>query len=309
MSGARPEIVRCPPQLIAEAAALVLGDLAPASRPEVAPELFDRGGLDAAASEAIYVMLCEGAVCGAAWGQRQPGNTAILWPPRFSPGGDPAAAGPLVEAVAGELEAEGVGMTQVLLPEGDEASARAIQSAGFRHLADLLYLTCEAVSFPAACLAAGPLEFEPYHASQRARLAAVIQRTYEGTQDCVALGGAREMDNVIDGYQAAGQFSPSHWLLVRAEGQDVGVLLLADYPVLGHLELLYMGLVPQFRGRGWGARITRHAQWLARCAKAERIVLAVDAANAPALAVYQDTGFIVWDRRTVFVRFPPGAKQ
>jgi ribosomal protein S18 acetylase RimI-like enzyme len=307
MPSTYPDIVRCPPGLIAEAAALVLGDLAPALRAEIAPELFDR--FRPPADEAIYVALSDGAVCGVAWGQRQPGNTAILWPPRFVPGGDFAAVEPLIEAVVDELDADGVGMTQVLLAEDDTATVPTIQSAGFSHLADLLYLSCEATSFPVACPPAGPLEFEPFDPSQRGRLIEVVERTYEGTQDCVALGGARQMEDVIDGYQAAGQFHASHWLLVRAEGEDAGVLLLADHPALGHLELLYMGLIPQFRGRGWGALITRYAQWLARCAKAERIVLAVDAANAPALAMYQDTGFIAWDQRTVFVRFPERHEQ
>jgi ribosomal protein S18 acetylase RimI-like enzyme len=308
MSSARPEIGPCPPQQIAEAAALVLCDVAPTSRREIAPELSDGFDAAAAASEAIYVALCDGAVCGAAWGQLQPGNTAILWPPQFSPGADTSAALPLVEGVVRELDAMGIGMTQVLLPEDDIATAPAIQSAGFRHLADLLYLTCEAASFPAARPPAGPIEFEPYDASQRSRLMGLVERTYEGTQDCAALGAARQMEDVIDGYEATGQFRPANWLLVRAEGQDAGVLLLADHLALGHLELLYMGLVPQFRGRGWGERVTRHAQWLARCAKAERIVLAVDATNAPALAMYRNAGFVVWDQRTVFVRFPADAE-
>jgi ribosomal protein S18 acetylase RimI-like enzyme len=86
------------------------------------------------------------------------------------------------------------------------------------------------------------------------------------------------------------------------EGRDVGVLLLADHPRAGHWELMYMGLVPEARGHGWGRHIARHAQWLARCAAVERIVLAVDAANRPALAMYERAGFAEWDRRSVFVR-------
>ncbi len=307
MPHARPEIVRCPPPQIAEAAALVLGDLPPSSRPDVAPELYDRSDPAAVASEAVYVLLRDGIVRGAAWGQRQPGNTAILWPPRFKPGADATAAGPLIDAVAHDLDAMGVGMTQVLLSDGDASTTPAVRSVGFRHLADLLYLTCEAVSFPTTQPGAGPPEFEPYDAQQRNRLKRVVQRTYEGTQDCISLGAERQMDDVIDGYQATGEFRPAHWLFVRAEGQDVGVLLLADHLATGHLELLYMGIVPEYRGRGWGVQIARHAQWLARRAEAERVVLAVDAANAPAVAMYEDAGFVVWDRRTVYVRFPAGA--
>ena len=65
-----------------------------------------------------------------------------------------------------------------------------------------------------------------------------------------------------------------------------------------------MGLVPEVRGRGWGRQITRYAQWLGRGARIERILVAVDAANEPAVAAYRSTGFELWERRSVYLRFP-----
>ena len=91
----------------------------------------------------------------------------------------------------------------------------------------------------------------------------LVERTYEGTLDCTALNGVRDIDDVINGYQATGVFRPENWLFVRSGGQDVGVLLLADHPQARHWELMYMGLVPEVRGRGWGRQIARYAQWLA----------------------------------------------
>jgi ribosomal protein S18 acetylase RimI-like enzyme len=67
---------------------------------------------------------------------------------------------------------------------------------------------------------------------------------------------------------------------------------------------MYMGLVPAARGHGWGGQIARYAQWLARCADVNRIVLAVDAANKPAVEMYRRSGFETWERRAVYVRFP-----
>ncbi|HVT27697.1 MAG TPA: GNAT family N-acetyltransferase, partial [Lacipirellulaceae bacterium] len=72
-----------------------------------------------------------------------------------------------------------------------------------------------------------------------------------------------------------------------------------------HWELMYMGLAPEVRGRGWGRHVARYAQWLARGANVERIVVAVDASNRPAVAMYQHTGFETWEQRAVYVRFPP----
>ena len=100
------------------------------------------------------------------------------------------------------------------------------------------------------------------------RLADVIQRTYEGTLDCTALDGARDMDDVIDGYKATGVFRRQNWMFVRHGGADVGVLLLADHPAARQWELMYMGLVPEYRGSGWGRQIAHYAQWLARGAAA-----------------------------------------
>jgi ribosomal protein S18 acetylase RimI-like enzyme len=118
------------------------------------------------------------------------------------------------------------------------------------------------------------------------------------------LNGVRDVDNVVTGYQASGSYRPELWQLVRAHGEDVGMLLLADHPKAGHWELMYTGLIPEARGRGWGRQITQHAQWMARQADIERIVLAVDSVNAPAIRMYQGTGFEMWDKRSVYVRFP-----
>jgi ribosomal protein S18 acetylase RimI-like enzyme len=170
-------------------------------------------------------------------------------------------------------------------------------------LADLVYLTCEAERFPADLLDPHDLAFLPYDASQHDRFIQVIEQTYEDTLDCPALNGARRMEDVLEGYRATGMFHPEHWLIVRAGGQDVGVLLLADHSAARHWELVYMGLVPIARGQGWGRQITQHAQRLARRQNVERIVLAVDAANSPALGMYRAAGFEPWDRRVVFVRF------
>lgn len=317
MSKAPLQVVPCPPDRRAEALALVLRDIAPSQRREIGgvlldgePAVADAIGSDAA--DGLFIAVRCDRLCGAAWGLRQPGNTAILWPPRLVPGeDDQQAAAQLARAAVAALDAAGVMMSQVLLRARNAGETPTIEAVGFRYLADLMYLACEADGFPSQPPAAGDLQFEPFEESQRGRLVSLIERTYEGTLDCPALEGGRRMDDVIDGYRATGSFRPSNWYFVRELGgsglvnQDLGVLLLAAHPGPCHWELVYMGLTPEARGRGWGRKIARQAQWLARCADAERLVLAVDAANLPALAAYRDTGFVAWDQRAVFVRFLP----
>ena len=102
-----------------------------------------------------------------------------------------------------------------------------------------------------------------------------------------------------------GVFRPENWLFVRSGAKDVGVLLLADHGMSQHWELVYMGLVPAARGKRIGAAIVQHAQQLVHRAGVARLVLAVDAANSPAIKMYNESGFIAWDTRIVYVRFAP----
>jgi ribosomal protein S18 acetylase RimI-like enzyme len=301
------KIVRCPMERTAEALSLVLADIPPSQRRVYAGNLFEVEDPAEVSNEPLFVALCENTLVGAAWGQRQPGNFAVFWPPQLvNP--DNRVAQQLAENVVRMLDATTIEMTQVLLSEEQEASLGILTQAGFRHLAELLYLTCESPHFPRDVVSDTELDFVPYHGTLHARLRRSIERTYEGTLDCTALNGVRDVDNVISGYQSTGVFRSENWLIVRAGGNDVGVLLLAEHPQARHWELMYMGLLAEARGKGWGRQITRHAQWLAGRAGVERIVLAVDAANEPAIALYRSTGFEVWDRRTVYVRFPGGGE-
>jgi ribosomal protein S18 acetylase RimI-like enzyme len=228
----------------------------------------------------------------------------MFWPPQLVAGESAQTALMLADAVIRMLDETAIEMTQALLPSGDSAAAPVLSALGFRHLAELLYMSCEAERFPTAPPAAMELKFEAYRGTQRGRLIAIVEQTYRETLDCIGLNGMRTVDDVIDGYQGTGVFRAENWQIVRAGGRDVGVLLLADHPPARHWELMYMGLMPEARGQGWGGRITEHAKWLARGAGIERIVLGVDSTNTPALRMYRAAGFEVWDRRTVHVRSP-----
>ena len=146
------------------------------------------------------------------------------------------------------------------------------------------------------------LQYECYSSDAADRFAAVVERTYVGTRDCPRLDGVRPIGEVLDGYRAVGRFDPARWLVVAMRGNDVGCLLLADHPPHKLWEIVYMGIVPEARGNGFGLAVTRHAQWLAGKAGAERLVLAVDAANEPAIKGYAAAGFAGWDRRSVFLK-------
>ena len=68
----------------------------------------------------------------------------------------------LAEAVVRHLDGAGVGMTQALLPSQDSELVPVLTAAGFSHLADLIYLSCEAELFPIRPPACDELQFLAY---------------------------------------------------------------------------------------------------------------------------------------------------
>lgn len=230
-----------------------------------------------------------------------PGKTALVHPPRQAPGQSSEIVRELVERAVAELPRLGVKLAQVLLETDHGPDVELLRDAGFRHASNLLYLVSVRGAFPMARLST-PLDFSEYSPRHHARLANVVERSYIGSRDCPTIDGIRDIEDVLAGYRSTGVFDPTRWMVARHEGADVGCLLLADDPANNQWELTYMGVVSEARGRGFGMSIVRHAQWLAGQAGRGRLVLAVDADNEPAIAVYAAAGFVSWDHRSVFLR-------
>jgi GNAT superfamily N-acetyltransferase len=242
-----------------------------------------------------------GKMVGVAWGQIHPGRVAGCWPPRTVPGTSAVVRSMLLEAVCEKLGAQQVQLAQSLLLESQRTDGDLLRRHGFTLIATLEYLFSVDRDFPTAP-PAGDLEFMPYSPELHPRLLEIVEATYQQTLDCPQINGVRAIEDVLSGYRASGAFDPRFWLLVRHATEDVGCLLLADYPEYGHQELVYMGLRQQCRGRHWGAQMARHAQWVCRQTGRTRLVLAVDAANAPARRMYQAAGFRAWDRRVAYLK-------
>ena len=240
-------------------------------------------------------------VAGAVFAQLQAGGTAAVWLPRLAPGVPPATADALMAAVCAWLDCQKVHLAQVLLPTVSEADCRVLECARFNQLAELLYLAAASPDFPEQ-EPAETLQFVPVTAQEHAQLADVVAATYEATRDCAGLNEVRPMSDVMAGYAAAGETGADNWFLVHNSGRVVGCLLLADHRRQDNVELVYMGVLPAWRGRGWGVEITRWAQWRTRLLQRARLVLAVDAENAPALDAYAASGFRAWDRWIVYIR-------
>jgi ribosomal protein S18 acetylase RimI-like enzyme len=236
-------------------------------------------------------------------GQSLPGRVAAAWPPQFTAGDTinrDQITGQLFARLTSDLAATGAQMAQALLADGDEPAQRLFAIGGFKHAADLLYLAAGLNESPEIQMD-WPFEIETFRPRAEGRLARLIEETYVGSLDCPWIDGLRQTADVLAGYQAVGEFRPELWHLVRHHGDDVGCLLINLHRDVGHAEIVYLALIPSVRGRGWGLALARLAQHLAGDAGCKRLVLAVDAANMPALRLYAAAGFEVFDRRAVWI--------
>jgi len=235
----------------------------------------------------------------ATWVQPLAGNTAQLWPPlndaRFAPA--------LLRAAAGWAAAQGLSIVQAVIDTADETTGALLNENGFPALADLLYLSAPAAPHSRrASYDAGkePVSFEAVGPLPSSRLIDLMKLIEDHSLDCPGLQGVLAPTQAIEGFRRQGQFVPEHWCVVRYGGQDAGALLLTMHPEIGCWELLYMGVVPRWRGHGLGERIIDEALLRTSTAGANLLLLSVDANNLPARRLYERAGFQVYAKRTLY---------
>jgi mycothiol synthase len=249
----------------------------------------------------MFAAYRDGQMAGVVQARVQPGCCAEFALPQLTPGEAASTTHLLMQAAEDWMRQQNVRMAQIMLADPPPSQIALLSAWGFAYVGDLLYLMCGADKFPGEPPASS-LEFEAYSSANHGRLARVVTQTYEQTRDCPGLNGVRQVDDVLASYQATGIFDPQRWLIARYQQEDIGCLLLADFPQHDNYELVYMGVAPAHRGRRWGVEIVRYAQWRTRQAGRSWLVLAVDAANQPAIDMYAAAGFQTWECRQAYVK-------
>jgi ribosomal protein S18 acetylase RimI-like enzyme len=291
------EISRCVPHDFQAALKVLHDGLSVDQQASLVQTLDLLRGSDESIFAGLLVAKSDDHLIAATWIQFTPGEAAVIWPPGF----DSPAAKPLLQSVGELLEQNQIALAQIVIAATESVREDLLAIGGFHRLADLAYLTLERSNFPNFANR-HTLEFWPHADQSQQRLENVIKQSYVGTLDCPELNDLRSPAEVIDGYKVQGVFNPQNWFLVRCEHQDVGVLILAEHQPGENCELVYMGVIPNARGRGFGEQIVRFAIERAKQMNVERLVLAVDERNSPAFELYRRLGFVMWDRRTVYAR-------
>lgn len=287
---------------------LVLRPVAPDARAGVVDAVAAQPRERLGPLDALIVARTAGRVVAATWAQPSPGRAAGLWPPVAIGGVAPNVSRKLLLRALDVVDAADVAMTQALFEKTDDTRIPLLESVGFERIAELLYLGRSLRGADACRASRDSVRFVSY-AGDDERLMRVIEATYQGTLDCPAMEGRRDPRDVLHGYRTTGRHDPADWLLVQgsnAADDDLGVLLMTEHPASMQYELVYMGLVPEARGRGLGRAVVDEAIKVASQRGAEQLMVAVDAANAPARRVYDAAGFAAWASKQVYVRSPGG---
>ncbi|WP_346795876.1 GNAT family N-acetyltransferase [Halomonas sp. Bachu 37] len=226
---------------------------------------------------------------GAVWVEVLPGKEANLWLPQ--PGCSNAPD--LLSAAIYWARGQGIRLVKTVLEVGEHSTAALLTANGFPAVVCLHYLSAPAQAEENSPVAGSRATFTHVSEITFEHFAALFERVEEGSKDCPELQGTFTAQEALMGFQRQDAHAPAQWYLVRCEGEDAGVLLLAPHPEAGNWELMYMGLVPAWRGRGLGRQVVNEA--LRRAAKAgvDEVLLAVDERNTPARQLYEQAGFKV----------------
>ena len=200
-------------------------------------------------------------------------------------------------------------LVQALRPADHDPLAPALLHLGFEPAADLQYMARRVHRPPrdSELLLPDGLAALAYSAATRGRFGRALELSYAGSLDCPRMQGLRTTDEILDGHRAAGEFRPDWWSVIvpaddSGEADPLAVLILAALPDGGGTELVYVGVSPAARGRGLGATLVRRALAVAAGADGRTITLAADAANWPALRLYERNNFRRLQTRRVMLR-------
>ncbi|MDR1384554.1 MAG: GNAT family N-acetyltransferase [Planctomycetaceae bacterium] len=172
----------------------------------------------------------------------------------------------------------------------------------FQKISNLLYLNSQRVEFPEQ-FPAKQLTFREYANDYWEEMVTLVEQTYQKTLDFPQLAGLVPTSQILKSYQESHVFEPSLWFFIEYESQVIGALLLTQLEECQYLELTYLGLILEFRGRGFSREIVQFAQFIAKQRDNELIIVSADQNNIPAINTYLRCGFRLHDQKEIYVRF------
>jgi ribosomal protein S18 acetylase RimI-like enzyme len=200
----------------------------------------------------------------------------------------------LLAAGAAEVASLGASTLHIALPV-DSPLGPLFASAGFTGGPVMMEMAgpvpAPAPAPPADWVACGQADVDCF--------ARVFYSTLEGSLDFPELPACRDPVLLMRAMGERGAHDDEDFALMRIESGFAAIALFAFEQ--SSLQVTYMGVVPEHRGKGLGAAVMARAAARARAHGASQISLTVDSRNAPARALYARFGLC--EKRAVRVFF------
>jgi ribosomal protein S18 acetylase RimI-like enzyme len=295
-------IVRIGPARRAEAVARLVG---PPGDPAAAERFLTYARTTGIRLDGLWARLdARGAVTHSVLCVPSDGRTAMVFATRPGDRSQVAGIATLIDHACGQLESWPLDLAQALLDPAADLERATFVDAGFSDLAMLSYLErpLSRSNLPPKAVWPDGAEPEPYREELVGDLERALEASYVETLDCPGLYGLRRTADIIAGHRATGVFDAGLWTLLRLHGHPVGAVLLNLFPSHKTVELVYLGLAPEARGRGLGRQLLRHALWLLAPRRERTLTLAVDERNVPALSLYRSENMRRTLQRVALIR-------
>ena len=233
-------------------------------------------------------------VVGAMLAQPMPGRTAVVCPPNAI---DREAEDRLIESALNYLKKQNAHTAQCFLDADETSLAEPLLRHGFRHVTRIgNYLRLTAMAGRCQYDVPTTLRFQSDDVQDRIRF--TLNSTYVESLDIPEAFEEMSAEEILTGFSHGPQRT---WWLASQDGIDLGVLLIGNTDQPGVGELVYFGVIPEYRGRGIGASVLDFALKQFEEKGIGDVYLSVDERNAPAIRLYESRGFRRFQSQELFL--------
>ena len=287
------KISTVPSNSLPAALAIVFDDIAPDERLHRVQTVYEQSDVPG-----LFVAIRRDEIIGAIYSQLRPDKTLLLWPPGLV-SEDASVRAALYHRI--DHYAEEVGASPIIVFV-ENRPREELEAAGFEYVSEMLSLVADEVTFPLEwnsgrlSFISGPLE------SVLENMTPLFERTFEKTNDFPKLVGIVPTASILQSYCEDSGYQPELWFHIRENEQEIGCLILADHAEFGQIELVYMGLFPEHRGKKFAVQIVQFTLWIAKQLGRRMVTVSVDAQNPAAVKAYNRCGFRRWNRKCLYVK-------
>jgi ribosomal protein S18 acetylase RimI-like enzyme len=215
-------------------------------------------------------------------------------------------------AISGAFGKNSTNHLLAVIDKTDQQSGDRYREHGYVEIHDVLHLVCvQQQSRPteSSLVVESParLLLTPVVESSFAEFLSLVEATFQHSDDCPGLNEQATLDEVQSRWsRTPAERRAQSWyrasIAIHGQPVDVGCLVLDVEPGSRSAELIYLGLIPEHRGKGLGNELVSRAQGIICQAGKDTTIVSVDASNQKALRGYVAHGFTPYAESTVFAK-------